>query len=221
MLLAIDTATRTVGIALHDGHELLAEHLWTSDGHHTVQLAPEIALMLRRAAVSTANLTAVVVAKGPGSYTGLRIGMALAKGLVLAHNLRMVGIPTLDIVAHVQPERLEPMLSVIRAGRGRLAGVWYKWGQMGWEWLDGPENLTWDDIVEDLEEETYICGEIGAEGRAALKDEPLALIATPALSVRRPGVLAELGWQKLRSGEVDDPHTLAPIYLPSKGIKEV
>jgi len=220
VLLAIDTATRSVGIALHDGHEIIAEHHWASDGHHTVQLAPEIALMLRRAAVTTASLTAVAVAKGPGSYTGLRIGMALAKGLALAHNLRMVGIPTLDIVAHIQPERPEPMLGVIRAGRGRLAGMWYKWGLMGWEWLDGPENMTWNEILESLEEETYICGEIGSEGRTVLKDEPLALLATPALSVRRPGVLAELGWQKLRTGEVDDPHTLAPIYLHSKSSRE-
>jgi tRNA threonylcarbamoyladenosine biosynthesis protein TsaB len=220
LLLAIDTATRSIGIALHNGHELVAEHHWASDGHHTIQLAPEVALTLRRAAVATANLTAVAVTKGPGSYTGLRIGMALAKGLALAHNLRMVAIPTLDIVALVQPERPEPMLCLIQAGRARLAGMWYKWGLTGWEAFDGPVNMTWSDIIAGLEEETYICGEIGTEGYAALKDEPLALLATPALSVRRPGVLAELGWQKLRSGEVDDPHTLAPIYLHSKGSRE-
>ena len=87
MLLAIDTATNSIGIALHDGNQLISEHHWISQRYHTVQLAPEIALMLRRSEKSASGLTALAVARGPGSYTGLRIGMALAKGLALAHNL--------------------------------------------------------------------------------------------------------------------------------------
>jgi tRNA threonylcarbamoyladenosine biosynthesis protein TsaB len=216
LILAIDTATRAMGIALHNGHEILAEHTWITRGYHTVQLAPEIALMLRRAEMTAVNLTAVAVSKGPGSYTGLRIGMALAKGLALVHNLRMVGIPTLDIVAYSQPPRAEPMLAVLEAGRGRVAGMWYKWGSTGWEGLDEPENMTWEEIQENLEETTYICGEISNKGRALLEDDSLALISPPALSVRRPGVLADLGLQKIRSGMVDDPSLLAPIYLPPR-----
>jgi len=216
VLLAIDTATRSIGLALHDGNEILAEHHWITRGFHTVELAPEIALMLRKAECAASSLRAIAVSKGPGSYTGLRIGMSLAKGLALVHNIPIIGIPTMDIVAHQQPQREEPMLVVIEAGRGRLAGMWYKWGLTGWEGMDEPESMTWQEILDNLEEETYICGEIGAKGRAILKEEPLALVAHPALSVRRPGVLAELGWQKMRSGMVDDPATLAPIYLRPK-----
>jgi tRNA threonylcarbamoyladenosine biosynthesis protein TsaB len=213
LLLAIDTATHSMGIALHDGNEILAEHHWVTHGYHTMQLAPEIVLMLRRAEKTASSLTAVAVAKGPGSYTGLRIGMALAKGLALVHNLSIIGIPTLDILAHHQPQRDEPMLAVIEAGRGRVAGMWYKWDSTGWQGIKDPENLTWDEILDNLEEETYICGEITTKGRALLKDEPLAIIAPPPYSVRRPGILADLGWQKIRSGKSDDPSSLAPIYL--------
>ena len=216
MLLAIDSATRSMGIALHDGHEIIAEHYWITRGYHTMQLAPEIVLMFRRAEKSASNLTAVAVAKGPGSYTGLRIGMALAKGLALVHNLRMVGIPTLDITAHSQPQSDKSMLVVVEAGRGRVAGMWYKWDSAGWQGIKEPENLTWAEIIENLEEETYICGEIGAKGRVVLKDEPLAMVAPPPLSIRRPGVLADLGWQMIRSGKTDDPSILAPIYLPPR-----
>lgn len=216
MLIAIDTATRSMGIALHDGQVIVAEQHWITRSYHTMQLAPEIALMLRRAEKTASSLTAVAVAKGPGSYTGLRIGMALAKGLALAHNLRMVGIPTLDIIAFNQPQRDEPMLVIIEAGRGRVATMWYKWDSTEWQGLSEPENLTWEEIVDNLEEETYICGEINSRGRNLLKEEPLALIAPPALSVRRPGVLADLGLQKIRSGNVDDPSVLAPIYLPPR-----
>jgi tRNA threonylcarbamoyladenosine biosynthesis protein TsaB len=213
VLLAIDTATKSVGIALHDGNQLIAEHHWISHRHHTMQLAPEIALMLRRAEKTAAGLTALAVAKGPGSYTGLRIGMALAKGLALAHNLQMVGIPTLDIVAHSQPQRSEPMLVIIQAGRKRLAGMWYNWGSSGWEPEGELVNYSWPEIIDQLEEDTYLCGEIDSAGRSMLEDDPYALVAPPALSVRRPGFLAELGWQRLRSGKTDNPSELIPIYL--------
>jgi tRNA threonylcarbamoyladenosine biosynthesis protein TsaB len=122
----------------------------------------------------------------------------------------------LDIVAYNQPQREEPMLVVLQAGRGRVAGMWYKWGSTGWAGLNRPENLTWEEILDNLEETTYVCGEISSKGRALLKDEPLVLIAPPAFSVRRPAVLADLGLQKIRSGMVDDPSVLAPIYLPPR-----
>jgi tRNA threonylcarbamoyladenosine biosynthesis protein TsaB len=104
-----------LGLALYDGAEILNETIWHSDRHHTIELAPEVALSFRRAGSSQSELTAVAVAQGPGSYTGLRIGMALAKGLSLAHNLPIVAIPTLDILAGAQPQREEPMLATVPA----------------------------------------------------------------------------------------------------------
>ncbi|NIM94159.1 MAG: tRNA (adenosine(37)-N6)-threonylcarbamoyltransferase complex dimerization subunit type 1 TsaB [Anaerolineales bacterium] len=216
MLLALDTATRAIGVALHSGDELLAEHTWVSRGYHTVQLSPEIALMLRRANCSPSDLTAVAVARGPGSFTGLRIGMALAKGMALAHHLRMIAVPTLDILAGSQPPREEPMFAVLQAGRGRIAAVWYNWSPTGWEAEDEAETMTWEDVIASLEEETYICGEIDRDGLTVLREEPLAIIASPALSLRRPGILAELAWSRMRNGDVDDPASIEPAYLHRK-----
>jgi tRNA threonylcarbamoyladenosine biosynthesis protein TsaB len=216
VLLAIDTATKSIGLALHNGSELLAEHFWATRGFHTVELAPEIALVLRRADRSVADLTAVAVAKGPGSYTGLRIGMALAKGLALAHNLRLLGISTLDIIARGQPPSDSLLFTVIQAGRKRISGVWYELGHTGWEVQGEPENLLWEELIPQIDRETIICGEVGELGRAALEDIGLVKITLPAQSVRRPGILAELGWERMRLGEIDDPATLAPIYLQTR-----
>ena len=216
VLLALDTATRTIGLALHDGAQVQAECLWLSRGHHTVELAPEVALMLRRAGASPAGLTAVAVSLGPGSFNGLRIGLALAKGLALAHNLPLVGIPTLDVLARSQPKREGPMLAVIEAGRGRLAGVWYKSGRSGWQAEGEAESLTWEEIPGRLQRVTYICGEIGPEGRQALAGERRAALAPPWMCVRRPGFLAELAWERLRAGKAADPASLALIYLRSR-----
>jgi tRNA threonylcarbamoyladenosine biosynthesis protein TsaB len=220
VLLAIDTSTKSIGLALHSGMELIAEHHWVTRGFHTVELAPEIALMLRRANRSVADLTAVAVAKGPGSYTGLRIGMALAKGLALAHNLTLLGISTLEIIARGQPASDARLFALIQAGRGRISGVWYKWGSHGWEADGEPANLLWEDVLDQIDQKTIICGEIGESEQAALQELNHVEIPIPAQRVRRPGILAELGWERLRLGDIDDPATLAPIYLQTRGIGE-
>ena len=216
MLLAIDTATKALGIALHSGSEVIAESSWRTDGRHSIELAPEVALALRRANIDNDSLTGVAVALGPGSYTGLRIGLALAKGLALVHKLELIGIPTLDILAHAQPVRDEPMLCVLRAGRSRLAALWYKWDRKaGWKARKKPQTMTWDEVLERLEEPTYICGELGEEGRQALRKSQEALVAPPSLCIRRPSMLAELAWKKMRSAKSRDPAILTPIYLAS------
>jgi tRNA threonylcarbamoyladenosine biosynthesis protein TsaB len=204
-----------MGVALHNGSQVLAESIWTGGRYHTVELAPEAAMMLRRAGETPETLTAIAVALGPGSYTGLRIGLAFAKGLALAHNLPLVGIPTLDILARSQPRRQEPMLAVIQAGRGRIAGVWYKWGRRGWKAQGEAESFTWVELLKRLEEKTFICGEIDAEGRETLSEEPHIELAPPAQCIRRPGFLAELAWEEMRSGKASDPAAVTPIYLES------
>lgn len=218
VILAIDTATHAVGLALHDGAELIAEHHWVMRSFHTVQLAPEIAMILQRANCRVSSLSAVAVAQGPGSYTGLRIGLALAKGMALVHHLPIIAIPTLDILAYSQPARPQPMLAVTQVGRGRVAGLWYKWGLEQWKASGTPQVMSWDQLMEHIDTETYICGEIEKSAREKLREAPLAILAPPAFSLRRPGFLAELGWERLRAGLVDDPRTLAPLYLPTEGI---
>ena len=120
MILAIDTATDWVGLALHDGNAILAEFGWRSRRTQTVELAPAVAQLWARTGITAANLDAVAVAVGPGSYTGLRVGLALAKGIALAHKLPLIGVPTLDIVAAGVPRHETDLLVVAQAGRTRL-----------------------------------------------------------------------------------------------------
>ncbi len=213
MLLAIDSATRTIGLGLHDGSQVLAEVTWVSRGHYTQELAPEIGLLLRRAGVTAEALTAVAVAQGPGSFNGLRIGMALAKGLALANRLPLVGVPTLDILALAQPVREGSLLALIEAGRGRWAGLWYKSGRSGWAAEGEARVLTWDEIVVQMEFPTYVCGELGPRERESLAGNARVTVASPSQCLRRPGFLAELAWARLKAGKSADTAELTPIYL--------
>ena len=102
MLVAIDTATGYASLALHDGLRVRVEHTWESPRRHTVELLPRLVAALEQLDVGADHLSGVAVSRGPGSFTGLRVGMAVAKGLALARGLPLVGVPTLDVVAAAQ-----------------------------------------------------------------------------------------------------------------------
>ena len=121
MLLAIDTSTAYVGLAVYDGTQVIGEYIWRSNQHHTVELAPAVAELLARSGLTMDDIHALGVALGPGSFTSLRVGLSLVKGLAVARHLPLVGIPTLDIYAASQPLSKLPLLAAIQAGRGRLA----------------------------------------------------------------------------------------------------
>lgn len=213
-LLAIDASTRNTGIAIHDGVHVLYECSWRSEQFHSVELAPAIELGLRRAGIGAKELKAVAVAIGPGSYTGLRIGLALAKGLVFARNLALVAVPTLDVLAQGQPLQELPMAAVLQAGRGRLGAGWYHVANGAWQASAAAELLTAAELAERIQRPTYICGELNQEDRAILgRKYKNAILASPAWSLRRPAILAEMGWQRWQAGELTDPAGLSPLYL--------
>ncbi len=213
-LLALDTSTRTVGIALYNGVQVLSESIWVSQDHQTVELAPAIENLLIKAGTNVSELGALGVALGPGSFTGLRIGLALAKGLALAQNIPIVGVPTLDALAVAQPVQHSQLAAILQAGRGRLAVNWYQPIDKSWRSIGQLEVLTIAELSERIQELTLVCGELTEDERRVLgHNHRFIMLASPALSLRRPSFLAELAWQKWQSGKIDSPAILSPIYL--------
>lgn len=218
VLLAIDTSTRWMGLALYDGSQVVGESWWQSHSHHTEELAPAVERILKLTGIRPAEIDCCAVALGPGSFTSLRIGLAFAKGMALATRLPLVGVPTLDIIAASLPLRDIPLGAVLQAGRNRLALVWYEARKGRWQARSKPEVLTAQELAERMEEPVLICGELSAEDRALLqKKRKIIQLATPAQSVRRPSYLAELAWERWKAGKIDDPAALAPVYLHVAG----
>jgi tRNA threonylcarbamoyladenosine biosynthesis protein TsaB len=214
MLVAIDTSTDYASLALHDGLQVQAERTWKSPRRHTVELAPRLAATLRQLDLSVSHLSGVAVARGPGSFTGLRVGLAVAKGLALSQGLPLIGISTLDILAAAQGRSRQTLYAVLQAGRGRIAVAAYRWRNDAWHSREEPRLGTWGDLAKEITTTTLFCGEIdpaGADTLAALGD--LVVILPAAARLRRAGYLAELAWQRLNKGESDDPATLVPLYL--------
>jgi len=216
MLLAIDTATRYAGLALYDGERVLSEETWRTANYHTVELMPAIMRMLERQGTSVEVLTAVGISLGPGSFTGLRIGMGVAKGLVLAREIPLLGVPTLQTVAypHFSLQR-GAICAVVEAGRGRLCAQVYRRRRGRWRPMSRPQLVSPDKLCEMTEITTFFCGEIDATLSALLRERlaDKAILASPAASLRRASYLAELAWARFQQGEADDVDTLSPIYL--------
>jgi tRNA threonylcarbamoyladenosine biosynthesis protein TsaB len=213
MLLAVDTSTAQVGLAIYDGSQVISEYAWRSGHRHTVELAPAIFEVLKRCGLTMDNIQGVGVALGPGSFTSLRVGLSLAKGLALSRDLPLVGIPTLDILAAAQPSSRLPLIVAIQAGRGRFAVGWYKSSKNGWQAKVPARVLTLEMLTNEVKSPVMVCGELTSEERQKLAEKADVHLVSPAQSIRRPAVLAELAWARWQAGQVDDEAKLAPIYL--------
>jgi len=214
MLLAVDSSTQTLGLALYDGAQVVGEMIWQTHNRHTVELAPAVDELLQRCNVKAENLQALAVALGPGSFTSLRIGLALAKGLALALNIPIVGVPTLEILVAAQPVRDIPLVAVLQAGRNRLAAGWYAAIKGHWQAQGEASVCTVEELAEKIDKPTLVCGELSSIQRQLLAHKHKnVLLASPAQALRRPSYLAEIGWKHWQSGKVNDVVTLSPIYL--------
>lgn len=214
MLLAIDTSTRWVGLALYSENQVIAEEIWQSQNHHTIELAPAVSSLMKSSGVTWNNLQALAVALGPGSFTGLRIGLGFIKGIALGLHLPVVGIPTMDSLALSQPVCEMPLAVTLQAGRGRIALGWYIAQGDTWCAQGEAQVTTAEELSQCIHKPTMICGELTTDERRLLARKTKNVILTsPAQSLRRPSFLAELAWKRFQAGQVDDPVTLSPVYL--------
>ncbi|MCQ3935891.1 MAG: tRNA (adenosine(37)-N6)-threonylcarbamoyltransferase complex dimerization subunit type 1 TsaB [Chloroflexi bacterium] len=217
MLLAVDTSTAQVGLALYDGEQVLGEMTWTTRQHHTTELSPALSGLLKRCGVTMSQVNALGVAVGPGSFTSLRVGLSLVKGIALARGLPVMGIPTLDVIAAAQPPSRHPLFAVLQAGRTRIAFGVYKSHKSGWQ-AEGPvRSGTLDEFLHEIEGPALIAGELTSEERKKISKKKKVQLASPAYCVKRPSVLAELAWSRWQKNQTDDAATLAPIYLHVAG----
>ena len=215
MQLAIDTSTDTAGIALVQDSEVLAELTWRCGQNHTTQLLPQLANLLNQTGTNLQSINCIIVARGPGSYNGLRVGMSTAKGLAFSLGIPIVGINTLEAEAYQHAETGLPICPILNAGRGEVATAAYHRKRNVWRQLTTEHITTIEALCSQITTTTIFCGELTpliiTQLREQLKQR--AIIPPPATLLRRASFLAELGLKRLKDGDYDNPATLQPIYL--------
>lgn len=215
MLLAIDTSTRLASVALYAAGVVRGEHTWWADQNHTAELWPQIMGLLQQEGIAPRQLTGIVVAIGPGSFNGLRVGLSAAKGLAWSLGLPLVGVCTLEAIAYQHSLLRMPIRPVLPAGRGEVNTALYRHLFRRWRQLEAPRLATLDQLCAETERRTLFCGELEAAQVETLRQSlgRRVVIAPPAAAPRRAAFLAELGAQRLAAAAADDPVTLQPIYL--------
>jgi tRNA threonylcarbamoyl adenosine modification protein YeaZ len=213
--LAIDTSTDTASLALADEADILAELTWRCGQNHTRTLLPNLACLLERVGSTVQSLDAITVAKGPGSFNGLRVGLSTAKGLAFSLGIPIVGVSTLEAAAYQFAGSGLPVCAIQSAGRSEFAAAIYQMKDATWQQVQAEQITTLEGLSVIIFDRTILCGEITPVLHKELKSRlgEKAVIATPAARLRRAGFLAELGRRRLVAKEWDDPACLSPLYL--------
>jgi len=208
--LSIDTASELASVALSRQGLVIDEIVWKCRSNHTVELLPTVDRLLERAGVSRSDLTAVFVTTGPGMYTGLRVGIATAKGLARALGLPLVGVGRLELDAHPQAAFAGTIVAVHRAGRGDLA--WASYAAGPWREISAPRLSKPDELVGELQTPALVVGEVDEALESMISERPGASCA-PAAERGRAASLAVLGYERLAAGGASEPALLRPVYL--------
>lgn len=228
MLLALDTATTTAALAVYDltKQQLVAELTWEAQRRQTQDLLMTAQQLLAQLDLAPAQLTALAVTTGPGSFTGVRIGISTVKGIALGLPTRphIIGLPTLSVTA--SPwfsllERWQPtgaICAVIHAGRGRYNWVNFTAGQTLWRPAVADHHVgAAADLADALAQQPaapILCvGEVDAALASAVQALPHVTVVDPISGWRRAGHLARLAALHLTAGADDQLTTLEPLYL--------
>jgi tRNA threonylcarbamoyladenosine biosynthesis protein TsaB len=169
---------------------------------------------------------AIGVAIGPGSYTGVRVGLALAKGLAVSLRLPLVGVSTLDVLAAPFVSAGRPVRPALDAGRRRYATALYERQGDALVATEPVRGVDLEELAALLRPPLLVTGDLDAAARARLAADPAGAadydkeggapgvaIVSPAAALRRAGFLAELAWRRLAAAGGHDPATVDAIYL--------
>ncbi len=225
MELAIDTSTNKASLALSEQGKVIDEFKWLTNRNHTVELVPNIIEALAKNQLAITDISAIMIARGPGSFNGLRVGLATAKGLAFALGIPIVAISTLEAIAcgKFKPRKPHlPVCAILKAGRGNIYSATFIFDGKDWQKLVAERQTTIPELCNNTKEKAVFCGDIEREEIAEYGKhfiaEAIIHADYPWITTSWAKYLAKLGWCRIETGEFDDPSTLQPLYLKKPSI---
>jgi tRNA threonylcarbamoyladenosine biosynthesis protein TsaB len=216
-IIGLDSATNVASVAIVDENRLLAELTFNTKKNHSQRLMPMLAWMLDEVQLSLDDISGFAVAVGPGSFTGLRIGLATMKGLAHVKDKPILAIPTLDGLA-ANLEGVQGIICpILNARRNEVYTALYRWNSGHCRRLTdymalGLEKLA--RLLEEADEEVTFLGDGVPAYQESLKTLlPHAHYASHGNAICRGAQIARLGLEKLKQGEIADYYSLEPLYI--------
>jgi tRNA threonylcarbamoyladenosine biosynthesis protein TsaB len=207
-VLAVETSTLSGGAALLDSERVVGEYTLDVRLTHSERLMAAIDRLLTDAGWTARDLEGIAVTVGPGSFTGLRVGLSTVKGLALALSIPVAAVPTLDAMAAMLPFASLPVCPVLDARKGEVYASLYRWDGLGmrreWDYLA----IAPDELARRLDEPVIVVGG-GADAISSL----FVRHVQPPRRGPAPAVVGALGHARLAIGETVAAADLLPIYL--------
>ena len=214
-VLAVDTATSSCSVAIADGDRLLSETTLVSGETHSRHLTSLIEALTQTAGLSLDQMEGFAVSRGPGSFTGLRIGISTVKGLAVAGNRPMVGVSTLAALAWQVGPTDHMICPMIDARRNEVYAACYRWHPDGPEPVSAEQVAAPEKILATIEQPCTFIGTGAIAYRSRIVDTAghRALLVPPSLNLIRAASVAVLGARRLSAGASDDIERFVPTYL--------
>jgi tRNA threonylcarbamoyladenosine biosynthesis protein TsaB len=226
-ILAIETSSRSGSIALATGPTLLVEHPLPPEQRHAAELMPAIDRLTREAGWTPADIQHLSLSIGPGSFTGLRIAVALARSLAHALGTKIVAVPSLDVIAENAPADFATVLPLLDAKRGQVFTALYTRTPAGALTRATDQHLTTPaDILEQAlslaapGSAIALLGE-GLDYHPLATDNPRLVKLPKPLWPPRAATVHRLGYALARQNAFTDPATLLPTYIRLPEAEEV
>ena len=214
LVLGIETTTVMGGVALVSGSgDLLGEVTLRSNESHAERILPAAEWLLATLGFSAGELAAIAVSRGPGSFTGLRAGVATAKGLAFSLGVPLFGISTLDALAAGAPPGAGTVCAAFGARRGEVFSALYRAGARGAERLGPDRLLPLRAFADELPADCLVLGELPPSLAGMLPPGRTVRIAPPHLAHPRAAVIATLALAALAASRASELTTLLPHYL--------
>lgn len=225
-VLAIDGSGVSASVAILDNNKLVAEYTINHKLTHSQTLLPMIDEICRMIKEDLSTIDVIGVTSGPGSFTGLRISAGTAKGMALGLGIPIVGIPTLDAIAHNIPYTDYIICPIMDARRERVYTALYKWEDEHLNRLTDHLVIPIDEIimmVKDYGKKVIFMGDGIDVYEEAIKEAlgDKVYLAPPSLRFQRASTVAMLAMQSAKRGEIVSHMDFAPTYLrPSQAERE-
>ena len=220
LILSMDTATPCSTVAITEGDlqsgRVVGEVSLSSSVTHSRRLLTAIDWLIREASISKDDISGYGVGLGPGSFTGLRIGMATAKGLAAASGKPLFGVSSLDIIAASCPPGRTPLCALLDARKKELYVAFYRFDENGGVVrMSEPEALAPETLIQRIKEPTLMVGDgLRSYGDYLVSEMADNCIIAPShLWSPSAGVLGLIAGSMAARGESDDAATVAPLYV--------
>ncbi|TCS79575.1 tRNA (adenosine(37)-N6)-threonylcarbamoyltransferase complex dimerization subunit type 1 TsaB [Tepidibacillus fermentans] len=217
-ILALDTSTSVMGVALLDDQKVYGEITTNVKTNHSVRLMPSIELLFQEVDWKPEEIDLVAIAQGPGSYTGVRIGVTTAKTLAWSLNKPIIGISTLEAMAYQNKEFKGLISPMIDARRGQVYTGLYQKQQTEWKNLEVDRIILLTDWLERLrerDEQVLFVGDDVTLHQEKIKEAlgEKAVISEPPFGIPRPSIIGYLAKKEYERGRVDNVFDFVPEYL--------